>query len=213
VFALAAITYECMTGTVPFTGNNGPSILLAILTKDPDPPSTKAVGAKYPIPPGMDDVLEVALAKSPNIRTKSVGELALTVGRAYGLDGDVQTWARTPQADLAKLVEEGRARLPPPAPKHAPVAPEADPFAAPSGTSPMAAPMPYPASAPRMQAAPAYGGSGHAGSAVAPHPAAYDDGPAGVPGLDDGRPQWLIAVVVGLAALVVGGGIAILLAR
>jgi len=41
VWALAAITYECITGKVPFQGINGPSILLAILTKDPVPP-TKA---------------------------------------------------------------------------------------------------------------------------------------------------------------------------
>ncbi|HET9929117.1 MAG TPA: serine/threonine-protein kinase, partial [Polyangiaceae bacterium] len=33
VWALAAITYECATGQVPFQGNNGPSILLEILTK------------------------------------------------------------------------------------------------------------------------------------------------------------------------------------
>jgi serine/threonine protein kinase len=210
VFALAAITYECLTGTVPFTGNNGPSILLSILTKDPDPPSTKSATAKYPIPPAMDDVMEVALAKNPNIRTKSVGELALTVGRAYGLEGDVLTWARTPQTELARLVEEGRARLPPPTPKAAPVVAleaAADPFAAPSGTSPMMAPAHhYPPSSPHMRAAAPY-------PPGPPHAAAYDDHPIGVPGLDDGRPQWLIAVAVGLAALVVGGGIAIVLAR
>src|SRR5262249_8783734 len=53
VFALAAITYECLTGSVPFTGNNGPSTLLSILTKDPDPPTMKArkAGAKFPVPP------------------------------------------------------------------------------------------------------------------------------------------------------------------
>src|SRR5262249_4675047 len=75
VFALAAIAYECMCGIVPFPGSNGPSILLAILTKEPDPPSTKSATAKYPIPAAMDDVMEVALAKNPNIRTKSVGDL------------------------------------------------------------------------------------------------------------------------------------------
>ncbi len=50
VFALAALTYECMTGEVPFSGTNGPSILLAILTKDPVAPTEKAraANAKYP---------------------------------------------------------------------------------------------------------------------------------------------------------------------
>ena len=42
VFALAAIAYECMCGVVPFFGSNGPSILLAILTKEPDPPTLSA---------------------------------------------------------------------------------------------------------------------------------------------------------------------------
>ena len=44
VWALAAIAYECMTGSVPFKGNNGPSILLEILTKEPKPPSQAAAG-------------------------------------------------------------------------------------------------------------------------------------------------------------------------
>ena len=138
VFALAAIAYECLTGTVPFTGNNGPSILLSILTKDPDPPSTKSAGAKYPIPAAMDEVMELALAKNPNIRTKSVGDLATAVGRAYGLEGDHRAWARTPQSELQRLVAEGLARVPPPAPKHVQPALEAsaDPFAAPPMTGP-----------------------------------------------------------------------------
>src|ERR1035438_9367562 len=68
VFALAAVVYECITGEVPFGGTNGPSILLAILTKDPDPPTTKAANPKYPIAPAIDDVLEMALTKNPAMR-------------------------------------------------------------------------------------------------------------------------------------------------
>ncbi|HVJ90799.1 MAG TPA: serine/threonine-protein kinase, partial [Labilithrix sp.] len=112
VFALAAITYECVTGSVPFTGNNGPSILLSILTKDPDPPSTKNGMVKYPIPAAMDDALELALAKNPNIRTKSVGDFATAVGRAYGLEGDHRVWAKMPQPELQKVVAQGMARAP-----------------------------------------------------------------------------------------------------
>ena len=100
VFALGAIAYECMCGRVPFEGNNGPSILLAILTKDPDPPTVKAAGSPNPPPPAMDEVMELALAKNPNIRTKSVGDLAEAIGRAYGLEGDHRQWAVTPQAQL-----------------------------------------------------------------------------------------------------------------
>ncbi len=206
VFALAAITYECVTGTVPFTGNNGPSILLAILTKDPDPPSTKAANAKYPVPQAMDEVLEEGLAKNPNIRTKTVGELAMAVGRAYGLDGDHRVWAKTSQGDLGRMIADARGKAPPPRVVEAAADPFAapDPFAKPStGTAPLAPPMGQmqPASQPRIPIAqnppPVYQQQAHAGG--------YDD----VAGLPQGRPPWLIAVVVGVAALVVGGGIAI----
>ncbi|MBX3206118.1 MAG: protein kinase [Labilithrix sp.] len=225
VFALAAITYECMTGTVPFTGNNGPSILLSILTKDPEPPSTKSAGAKFPIAPAMDDVMELALAKNPNIRTKSVGELATAVGHAYGLEGDHRAWATMPQAELARLVAEGRARAP--AAKPAPLALEAaaDPFAAPSmasgpsGTNPMAPPAQaqgyaQPPRGPEVHA-PAPAHPYMHGQPALKHAGSHHDEPAmGIPGLDGGsRPPWLIAVAVGLAALVVGVGLAIVFAR
>ena len=200
VFALAAITYECVTGTVPFTGNNGPSILLAILTKDPDPPSKKQ--GKYPIPQALDDVLETGLAKNPNIRTKTVGELATAVGHAYGLEGDHKAWAHMPQADLARLVTEGLARAPKPRSRPpAPLEAAADPFAA-GSTLPAG-------SVPRQPAAQPYGGGQPPYAQQQPYGHRADDIPMGIPGLHGDRPTWVIAVVVGLAALVVGGGIAI----
>ena len=215
VFALAAITYECIAGTVPFTGNNGPSILLAILTKDPDPPSKKSATAKYPIPQAIDDVLEEALAKNPNIRTKSVGDFATAVGRAYGLVGDHKAWAKVPISDLGREIATAAARAPAPRMEAA-----ADPFAAPdpfarkptAATAPMAIPQQQrvDVSAPTALGAmnPVAGGTGQqmpmrmSGQSAG----GYDgDMPAGMPA---GRPPWLIAVVVGVAALVVGGGIA-----
>lgn len=208
VFALGAITYECMTGTVPFTGNNGPSILLAILTKEPDPPSTKSATAKHPIPAAMDDVIELALAKNPNIRMKSVGELATSVGHAYGLQGDHRAWAQMDRAELARLIAQ--------APKAAPAAPRAptleaaaDPFAVPAGTGTNP-----------MHGAPLHPGPGIPPSqpmAQPPMPPmqptnfANDDIPMGVP--TSGRPPWLIPVIVGVAALVLGGGLMMALAR
>jgi serine/threonine-protein kinase len=225
VFALAAITYECVTGTVPFSGNNGPSILLAILTKDPDPPSAKASkgSAKFPVPGSLDDVLEVALAKNPNIRTKTVGELADSVGRAYGLDGDHLAWAKKPQGELARMVEAGRGKAPPR------VEAAADPFAAPDpfaqaqaqrasavaptvAAGPGALRPPYQSSPqipPSQPQVPMGGAPGMPNpSPIYPQSQQAYAGYDGVPGLQ-GRPPWLIAVVVGIAALVVGGGIVI----
>ena len=110
VFALAAITYECVCGTVPFAGTNGPSILLAIMTKDPEPPSLKGAQQKWPPPAAVDDVIEVGLAKNPNIRTKTVGDLADALGRAYGLQGNHREWASTSQPELAHKIDVGAAR-------------------------------------------------------------------------------------------------------
>jgi serine/threonine-protein kinase len=210
VFALAAITYECITGTVPFTGNNGPSILLAILTKDPEPVSSKSASAKYPIPKALDDVLEEALAKNPNIRTKSVGDFATQVGHGYGLTGDHKTWARVPLAELTREIGEASRRAPvAPAPR---MEAAADPFAAPdpfakkptTGTAPMAKPASAPP--PRLDPPPPQYPQPQS-------PQNYDQGEMTPAGLSGGRPPWLIAVVVGVAALVLGGGIAFVALR
>lgn len=191
VFAMAAITYECLTGTVPFTGNNGPSILLSILTKDPDPPSSKSAGAKYPIPLTVDDAMELALAKNPNIRTRTVGDFANAIGHAYGLRGDHTVWARTSQEELARQI----AAAPPPAPRPAQIAP--DPFAQPA----QAQQDPFGSARAGSGGAPPVSGYAPAGT----HDTSNDEYVAGVPA---GRPGWLLPVLVGVAALAIGGGIA-----
>jgi serine/threonine-protein kinase len=185
VFALGAVVYECVTGEVPFMGNNGPSILLAIMTKDPTPASVKAATAKYPVPPGLDDVLEAALAKNVNIRTKSVGALADDVGHAYGLSGDHRLWATTPQQELARQIAASLSRIM--APKVTAIDVASDPFAA------QPVPTTLPMTQPGADLSHALDGGG--------------DGDLGPAGLPPPKPGWLLPVVVGLLALVVGGAV------
>jgi serine/threonine protein kinase len=189
VFALAAVVYECMTGEVPFGGTNGPSILLAILTKDPDPPTVKGQKARYPIPPAMDDVIEVALAKNPNIRTKSVGILADAVGAAYGLAGNHLQWAVTPQQELGAQIAAALPRVM--VPKVAPVDVAADPFAAPP------------------PGGPGYGGApmGDPNQAMAQAFGAIREAELAPRGVPSGKPGWVLPVIVGVLALVVGGAV------
>ncbi len=189
VFALAALVYECIVGEVPFMGTNGPSILLAILTKDPAPPSVKAAGARYPVPPTLDEVLEVALAKNREIRTRSVGALADAVGRAYGLEGDHLKWATVPQQELGRQIAAAMPALM--ATKVAPLAVAGDPFATPAAPS-------GPVSAGR--------GMDQAFGAVRES----DLLAAGVP---TSKPAWLVPIVVGILALAVGGAVTLVVMR
>jgi serine/threonine protein kinase len=104
VWALAAIIYESVVGSVPFVGVNGPSILLEILTKEPKAPSQAALGAKHAVPPTLDRVMTHAFKKQPGQRIGSVGLLADAVGAAYGLSGTHQQWAKVSEAELTSHI-------------------------------------------------------------------------------------------------------------
>jgi len=104
VWALAAITYECLTGEVPFKGTSGPAILLEILTKNPQPPSELSRKDQFPIAPGLDAVMARAFQKSANHRIYSVGDLADQVGFAYGLSETHKRWASRTQQDLESTI-------------------------------------------------------------------------------------------------------------
>lgn len=109
VWAMAAIVYECITGTVPFKGNNGPAILLEILTKEPRPPSNAAKEKRFPVPPTVDPVLAQAFKKSAALRTGSLGAFADALGSAYGLVGSHVGWAQSRESELALQID---ARMP-----------------------------------------------------------------------------------------------------
>jgi serine/threonine protein kinase len=107
VFALGAIVYECLAGVVPFNGTNGPQILLNIMTKEPTPASEQ----NRALPSGLDAWMDEALAKNPNVRTKTVGALADGLGKAFGLLGDHKQWATLSQPDLKAKIDEALPRL------------------------------------------------------------------------------------------------------
>jgi serine/threonine-protein kinase len=201
VWALAAITFECITGRVPFAGNNGPSILLEILTKEPKPPSDVGREQKYPVPPTLDPVMAQAFKKMPALRTPSVGAFADSVAWAYGIEGPHTYWATVPEGEIAARIQERlpalmAASLPPRGPTDA-----ADSFFGEDG---------------------ALGAAGGGASAMAPgHAGAYGPAPAGVyagqgsvdlaaAGIPDKGPPWLLLAVVGGAALLLGAAVVVL---
>jgi serine/threonine-protein kinase len=118
VWALAAMCYEAVTGRVPFSGPNGPSILMKILGEEPARVSrnTAPGGADAE----LDRALRCGLAKDPLERTPTAGALADEIGRALGLEGDHTEWAWTPEVELGRKM----GALPrPPEPSSEPGAP------------------------------------------------------------------------------------------
>ncbi|RMH38449.1 MAG: serine/threonine protein kinase [Deltaproteobacteria bacterium] len=77
IYACGAIAYRVLTGRPAFTGRDVPAILRAVVYDTPPQPSRIA-----PIPPEVDLVLAVALAKNPDDRFASANEFAGALAEA-----------------------------------------------------------------------------------------------------------------------------------
>ncbi|MCX0274181.1 serine/threonine protein kinase, partial [Nocardia zapadnayensis] len=76
VYSLACVLYECLAGTKPYTGESVERQIAAHLTERPPLPS--AAG----LPPAFDVVVARGLAKDPDQRYGSAGELAAAAQQA-----------------------------------------------------------------------------------------------------------------------------------
>lgn len=105
VWSLAAVSYECLTGQVPFSGGTPARILRAILHERPASPSHAARSLGRELPRRIDRVLERALSKPRQARFETAGEFAEALGRAFGLEGDPITWAAQQEHELGIVIE------------------------------------------------------------------------------------------------------------
>ena len=71
IFAFGLVLYEMLTGQRAFEGKSAPSVMAAILAKDPTP----ILALKPETPPALAQVVETCLAKDPAERWQSVREL------------------------------------------------------------------------------------------------------------------------------------------
>ncbi len=78
LYALGAMVYRCLTGRVPFAGNDMASILYAMVHDAPIRPSSLAT-----LPTDVDRVLAIALAKRKSDRFRSAPELAEALTQAF----------------------------------------------------------------------------------------------------------------------------------
>jgi serine/threonine protein kinase len=110
-YALACVTYELLTGSVPFKREDPMMVLFA--HAHADPPLLTA--ARPDLPDAVDAVLARGLAKQPDRRYDSCGDLADALREALGLE----------PYDPRRAAKPGHASVAPPAPPPAPAsAPE-----------------------------------------------------------------------------------------
>lgn len=80
IYALAAVLYECLTGSVPFPRATDAALLFAHVSAPPPRVSER----RPDLPAAVDAVIERALAKDPAARHASAGEMVLDIRRALG---------------------------------------------------------------------------------------------------------------------------------
>jgi serine/threonine-protein kinase len=79
VYSLGCILFEMLTGTAPFTGPSISVVIAKILTEEPPLVSERT---NRPTPPALDEVVRMALAKSPGDRYATVQALVEATQRA-----------------------------------------------------------------------------------------------------------------------------------
>lgn len=122
VYALAVIAYECVSGSVPFTGSTPMEILMSVLSS----PARSLLDSDLTTKPprAFDVALQKGLAKKPEYRQPTTAALVEELGAALSLKGGPAVWAVTSPAMLETAIQAGA--------KWAESA-ELDPFAAPAG--------------------------------------------------------------------------------
>jgi serine/threonine-protein kinase len=71
IYSLAVIAYRALTGYPAFSGTDTPAVMFAVAHRMPERPSEIA-----PLPPQIDDVLAVGMAKDAKHRFETARELA-----------------------------------------------------------------------------------------------------------------------------------------
>jgi serine/threonine-protein kinase len=99
IYALGCVAYFLLTGKLVFEGETYLQITVKHLQNDPVPPSKRT---SNPIPPALDRVVLACLAKQPNDRPSSAGELSRELAAI-----DVEPWG---EDDARRWWEANRPR-------------------------------------------------------------------------------------------------------
>ncbi len=201
IYALACVLHEALTGSPPYRADSAGTLVSAHLLSPIPQPSTIRSG----VPKAFDAVIARGMAKKPEDRYASAGDLALAAHEALSdpdQDHAADIVRRSQEATVAPTQPEppltATALAPPPQPVTTPPPAPAPPYPAPSG--PSSGPMP-----PAAQPAPHYyqANSGNwAGPPPSP-PQQFAAGPTpwNQPPSKPKRSPW--PIVAGVAAVVV----------
>jgi len=119
VYSLACVLYECLTGSPPY--NYGAGLLVSAHMMEPIP---KPSAVRSGIPKAFDDVIDCGMAKKPDDRHPSAGDLALAAHEALSTpdqDRAANIVRRSAESVLPgpkvepRTVEHRRPSYPPPA--------------------------------------------------------------------------------------------------
>lgn len=98
VYAFSAVLFECLSGSVPFVRPTATAVLLAHISAPPPKLST----VRGDLPAGLDAVLARGLAKEPDERPASAGELVSAAAAELG--GEARASLPPAQSPLAQGV-------------------------------------------------------------------------------------------------------------